>query len=59
MEQYWMPKKLDFKNLRLCIDNYSANFLYIRLVGSAGGTVKVNEKLEGRTLNFRKDRSGL
>ena len=22
MEQYWMPKKLDLKNLRLCIDNY-------------------------------------
>ena len=59
MEQYWMPKKLDFKNLRLCIDNYSADFLFIRLVGSMGGTVKVNEKLEGRRLNFRKGKSGL
>jgi len=59
MEQYWMPKKLDFKNLRLCLDNYSADSLYIRLVGSAGGTVKVNEELGGRTLNFRKDKSGL
>ena len=59
MEQYWMPKKLDFKNLRLCLYNYSADFLYIRLVGSAGGTVKVNEKLEGRTLDFRKEKSGL
>ena len=48
MEQYWMPKKLDFKNLRLCLDNYSADFLYIRLVGSAGGTVKINEKLKRR-----------
>ena len=34
MEQYWMPKKLDFKNLRLCLDNYPVDFLYIRLVVS-------------------------
>jgi hypothetical protein len=59
MEQYWMPKELDFKNLRLCLDNYPADFLYIRLVGSMGGDVKVNENLEGRTLDFKKDKSGL
>jgi len=59
MEQYWMPKKLDFKNLRLCLDNYTADFLFIRLVGAAGGTVKVSEKLEGRKLDFKKDKSGL
>ncbi len=59
MEQYWMPKKLDFDNLRLCLDNYPADFLFIRLVGSAGGTEKVSEKLEGRKLDFRKDKSGL
>lgn len=59
MEQYWMPKKLDFKNLKLCLDNYSADFLYIRLIGSAGGTVKVNESLKGRRLDFRKNKSGL
>lgn len=59
MEQYWMPKKLDFKNLRLCLDNYPAVFLYIRLIGSRGGTVKVNENLKGRMLDFRKDKTGL
>lgn len=59
MEQYWIPKKLDFKNLRLCLDNYPADFLYIRLVGSMGGTIKVNESLEGRALDFRKNKSGL
>ena len=59
MEQYWMPKESDFENLRLCLDNYPINFLYIRLIGSAGGTVKVNEGLEGRILDFRKDQSGL
>ncbi len=59
MEQYWMPKKLDFKNLRLCLDKYPADFLYVRLIGSKGGRVKVNECLENRTLDFRKDSSGL
>src|SRR3989338_7977142 len=59
MEQYWMPKKLDFKNLRLCLKNYTADCLYIRLVGSAGGTVKVDEDLKDRILSFKKDKSGL
>ena len=54
-----MPKELDFENLRLCLDNYPIDFLYIRLVGSKGGTVKVNETLEDRTLDFQKDSSGL
>ena len=59
MEQYWMPKRLDFKNLRLCLDNYIADFLYIRLVGSMGGTVKINEDLKDRALDFRREESGL
>lgn len=54
-----MPKKLDFKNLRLCLDNYKAEAIFIRLVGAHGGTVKVGESLENKTLDFRKDRSGL
>ena len=54
-----MPKELDFENLRLCLDNYFPDFLYIRLIGSMGGTVKVNEKLKGRILDFKKDKSGL
>ena len=54
-----MPKELDFENLRLCLDNYQSDFLYIRLVGSMGGTVKVNVGLEDKTLDFRKDSSGL
>ncbi|MDP2925382.1 MAG: hypothetical protein Q8N99_03355 [Nanoarchaeota archaeon] len=59
MEQYWMPKKLDFKNLRKCLDNYKAESIYIRLVGSSGGTVKVDEGLESKTLDFKKNKSGL
>lgn len=54
-----MPKALDFENLRLCLDNYYADFLYIRLVGSMGGTVKVNENLKGKVFDFKKDTSGL
>lgn len=54
-----MSKKLDFKNLKLCLNNYSADLLYIRLIGSAGGTVKVNESLKGRKLDFGKNKSGL
>ncbi|MDO8517059.1 MAG: hypothetical protein Q7S33_02945 [Nanoarchaeota archaeon] len=59
MEQYWMPKKLDFKNLRFCLDNYTPDFLYIRLVGSKGGDIKVNEDLIDKKLDFRKNKSGL
>lgn len=54
-----MPKEMDFENLKLCLGNYSPVFLCVRLVGSMGGTVKVNENLEGRTLDFRKNNSGL
>lgn len=54
-----MPKELDFENLRFCLDNYTSQNLYIRLVGSSGGTVKVNENLEDKTLDFKNDSSGL
>ena len=54
-----MPKELDFKHLRMCIDNFEADQLFIRLMGSYGGTIKVNEKLEGRVLDFKKNDLGL
>lgn len=54
-----MPKKLDFENLRFCIDNYPADFLYIRLTGSRGGEVKVNKKLKDKVLDFEKNENGL
>ena len=66
-EQYWMPKRLDFRNLRMCLDNYKAEQLYIRDCGGVRedgkyhceGMVKVNQSLEGKTLDFRKAGSGL
>ena len=54
-----MPRELDFENLRICIDNYTPSHLFIRLTGSSGGTVKVRENLEGKKLDFKKNKSGL
>lgn len=67
MEQYWMPKELDFENLRLCLDNYQTDRILIRDCGgykSDGsfrmyGLKKVYENLENKALDFRKDSSGL
>jgi hypothetical protein len=59
MEQYWMPKKIDFINLRLCLDNYECTHLFIRYIGSQGGNNKVNEVLNGRKLDFKKTKHKL
>ncbi len=67
MEQYWIPKELDFDNLRLCIDNYDADRLFIRDCGGyetdghyrVHGKRKVDEGLEGKALDFKKDDSDL
>ncbi len=57
-----MPRKLDFQNLRLCLENYQPTHLFIRDCGRGErvrGITKVSENLEGKTLTFRKNRSGL
>lgn len=62
-----MPKKLDFKNLRICLDNYNVESLFIRDCGGiredgkfdCAGRKKILEQLEGKNLDFRKDDSGL
>ena len=59
-----MPKELDFKNLRMCIDNYIPTFLYIRLVASVAAdqgreAFKIGENLEGKIFDFKKNESGL
>lgn len=59
MEQYFLPKSLDFEHLRFCLATYEPEWLFIRLVGSKGGEVKVDEDLEGRTLDFQHDETGL
>ena len=67
MEQYRIPEELNFENLRLCLDHYIAERIIIRDLGGIredgryhmAGRQKVNEVLEGRTLDFRKDSSEL
>jgi hypothetical protein len=59
MERYYLPKELDFDNLRLCLDNHEAYRLFIRRAGYKGGAVKVDERLEGKKLDFTKDENGL
>jgi hypothetical protein len=54
-----LPKRLDMRNLKLCLKYYTPTLLYVRLVGSMGGTVKVSEHIKGRSLTFRKEKSGL
>ncbi len=53
-----MPKEDDVVNLQVCLDQYTPERLFIRLVGSRGGDVKVNESLEGKTLGFRNEEDG-
>ena len=59
MEQYYLPKKFDFENLRYCLDNYELDSFLARLKFSSGGDVKIKENLEGRILDFSKNSFGL
>ena len=67
MEQYSIPKKLDFKNLRLCLENYLAELIFIRDCGGYNpdgtyrcrGLKKVCENLDGKSLDFKKNKNGL
>lgn len=62
-----MPKKLDLKNLRFCLDNYTADHIFIRDCGGhnpdgsyrAQGLCKVSEELKDKKLDFKKDKTGL
>src|SRR3989344_2650267 len=46
MKYYQLLKRQDFRNLRLCIDNYTPDFLFIRECG-------------GTRLDFKKNKNGL
>jgi hypothetical protein len=59
MEQYYIPKKLDFECLRTCLDSYKCENIFIRYVGSQGGNNKVNEDLNERILDFKKSQTKL
>jgi hypothetical protein len=57
MEQYHIPIELEFENFRFCLDNYTPNHLFIKECET--GQIKVDEDLEGKTLDFKKDEKGL
>ncbi len=61
MEQYLLPKGLDFEHLRICLDNYVAEELFICDCGgwNPDGIMKVNKNLAGKTLDYQKNSSGL
>ena len=51
--------KLDFENLRYCLDNYTAEFLFISLKGSYGGMTKYRKEISKNNLDFEKKASSL
>ncbi|MBS3091124.1 hypothetical protein J4217_01595 [Candidatus Pacearchaeota archaeon] len=67
MKYYQLLKRQDFRNLRLCIDNYTPDFLFIRECGGTRpdgsyrieGMQKVSIKLGGKRLDFKKNKNGL
>jgi len=59
MEQYWIPKNLDFENLRFALDNYNPDSIFIRNVGSYGGNVLFKDSLENKKLDFKKTKNNL
>jgi hypothetical protein len=54
-----MPKEMDYENLRRCLDNYHAEKIFIREMGSCGGKTKLRESLEGKTLDMHHSDEGL
>jgi len=48
-----------YGDIQHCLKNYPAERIFIRLVGSMGGTRKVNELLEKRKLSVKRVRGGL
>lgn len=59
MEQYELAKRLVYSDIKYCLANYTPERLFIRLVGSKGGTTKVRESLENKTLDVKKTPGGL
>lgn len=55
MTQFWMDAKDDFKNLKYCIDNFECIDIFIRLCGSMGGDVIVNQCMTGKVLTAIND----
>ncbi|MCK9344681.1 MAG: hypothetical protein M0P64_00965 [Candidatus Pacebacteria bacterium] len=50
MEKYLVPKRLTLASVTKCLKTYEVDHLFIRLMGSKGGTVKADERLQGKKL---------
>ena len=59
MEQYWLPKKYDFDNLRYCFNHYTPFHLTVGLKGSLGGEIKFNGDVFCKELDFFVGEEGL
>lgn len=59
MEQYEIPPARYFDIINYALEKFKAENIYIRLVGSCGGTVKVNEDIRKKRLSLQRCRGGL
>lgn len=59
MEQYEIPPGRYYQVLCDSLKYFQAENVFIRLAGSAGGTVKVNEDVREKTLSLKRRRNGL
>jgi len=57
MEKYMVPKRLTLSNLMKCLRMYEVDYLFIRLMGSKGGTIKANMTLKGKALSIHHNKS--
>ena len=59
MEQYEIPPSRYFQALCDTLKHFRAESVYVRLVGSCGGTVKVDEDVSQKKLVLKQRRHGL
>ncbi len=59
MEQYEIPPGKYYQTLCLASEHFKAEHVFIRLVGSCGGTVKVAENIKQKKLQLKLSKDGL
>jgi len=59
VEQYEIQPARYYQILRDALKYFKAEYVYIRLVGSKGGTVKVSEDIRQKKLTLKQSRKGL
>ena len=59
MEQYELAPRKIYSDLVYCIKNYSLDGIFVRLRGSAGGDVKLDQDLKGKKVTVKNASNGL